>query len=218
MQTPAPFAYARADTSTHALALLQHVPESRILAGGHSLLPMMKLRLARPECLIDIDDVYELDYVVEDGDELRDRRADPARELLAVDARRRLFPIIADAERVIADPIVRNRGTIGGSLCQADPAEDLSDASASSSTRSWSSAAPGRRARGARPGVRTGPVRDGRRRTTSSSPRSASRCGPASGSAYQKVERRVGDWAVAAAGAAGRAGRRTTDRRRRRSG
>ena len=71
MQTPAPFAYARADSAAHALALLQQIPESRILAGGHSLLPMMKLRLASPECLIDIGDVAELDYVVRTGDEFR---------------------------------------------------------------------------------------------------------------------------------------------------
>ncbi|MBC7441917.1 MAG: FAD binding domain-containing protein [Ramlibacter sp.] len=71
-QIPAPFDYVRGSTVDNALALLErHGPESRVVAGGHSLLPMMKLRLARPECLIDINDLFELDFVLRDGDTLR---------------------------------------------------------------------------------------------------------------------------------------------------
>ena len=72
MQIPAPFDYARATSVGDALALLErHGPESRVVAGGHSLLPMMKLRLARPEWLIDINDLFELDFILRDGDQLR---------------------------------------------------------------------------------------------------------------------------------------------------
>src|SRR6476619_7201568 len=126
MQIPAPFDYVRATTVENALELLaRHGPESRIIAGGHSLLPMMKLRLARPEWLIDINDVAALDHITEDGDWLRIGALTRHAALLASDVVGRLFPIVHDAERVIADPVVRNRGTIGGSLGQADPAEDL---------------------------------------------------------------------------------------------
>ena len=127
MQIPAPFDYVRATSVDNALELLsRHGPESRVVAGGHSLLPMMKLRLSRPEWLIDINDLYELDFILRDGDKLRIGALTRHTTLLESDEIAALFPIVRDAEAVIADPIVRNRGTIGGSLCQADPAEDLS--------------------------------------------------------------------------------------------
>jgi FAD binding domain in molybdopterin dehydrogenase len=127
MQTPAPFEYERATSIEGAIASLQRLDgEGRIIAGGHSLLPMMKLRLATPEYLIDINDLDELAYIREHGDEVLigalTRHADLEHsELLA-----EKFPVFGDAEQVIADPVVRNSGTIGGSLCQADAAEDLS--------------------------------------------------------------------------------------------
>src|SRR5213078_3228037 len=110
-----------------ALAILARLgPEARLVAGGHSLLPMMKLRLATPEHLVDINDLKELDYIDVDGDELRIGALTRHRTLLESDPLDERFPIFRDAEHVIADPIVRNRGTIGGALCQADPSEDLS--------------------------------------------------------------------------------------------
>ncbi|MEA2161357.1 MAG: aerobic carbon-monoxide dehydrogenase medium subunit, partial [Solirubrobacteraceae bacterium] len=128
MQVPAPFEYERASSVEHALTLLRELgPEARILAGGHSLLPMMKLRLAAPEYLIDIDDLAgELGYVREQGDEIRIGAMTRHRELLESSLLAERAAIFTDAERVIADPVVRNRGTIGGALCQADPSEDLS--------------------------------------------------------------------------------------------
>jgi len=110
-----------------ALTLLERFGEdARVVAGGHSLLPMMKLRLARPGLLVDINDLHELDYLrLEDG-WLRIGALTRHRGLLESPLVGRLLPIFHDAERVIADPPVRNRGTIGGSLCQADPSEDLS--------------------------------------------------------------------------------------------
>jgi aerobic carbon-monoxide dehydrogenase medium subunit len=127
MQVPAPFEYERATSVDHALSLLERLgPESHIIAGGHSLLPMMKLRLAAPEYLIDVNDLEELDYIREENGELRIGALTRHRELLESDLLGERFPIFHDAEEVIADPVVRNRGTIGGALCQADPAEDLS--------------------------------------------------------------------------------------------
>ncbi|HEX3294975.1 MAG TPA: FAD binding domain-containing protein, partial [Solirubrobacterales bacterium] len=128
MQTPGPIEYERATSVQNALELLErHGPETRILAGGHSLLPMMKLRLAVPECLVDINDLEdELSYIRVEGDEIRIGALTRHRDILASDVLDVHFPIFRDAERVIADPPVRNRGTIGGALCQADPAEDLS--------------------------------------------------------------------------------------------
>src|SRR5262249_53101667 len=102
--------------------------EARVAAGGHSLIPMMKLRLARPEALIDINEITELDYIRLAGDDLVIGAMTRHRELLESPLVAEHYPIFRDAERVIADPIVRNRGTVGGSLCQADPSEDLSAA------------------------------------------------------------------------------------------
>lgn len=201
MQVPAHFEYEKATSVDHALELLRRWGEgARVVAGGHSLLPMMKLRLARPEALIDINDLSELDYLRIEGDALvigaMTRHRDLLRSALAAEH----YPIFTDAERVIADPIVRNRGTVGGSLCQADPSEDLSAAFAAVDATAVVTGAEG---------TRTVPVREfhtGPYETVVGPAeilteiRVAIR--PGGGSAYQKVERRVGDWAVAAASAA----------------
>ena len=127
MQTPAPFEYERATSVEGAIASLQRLgSEARIIAGGHSLLPMMKLRLANPEHLIDINDLAELAYIREQDGEIRIGALTRHVDLLKSELLAQHFPLFGDAEQVIADPVVRNRGTIGGSLCQADAAEDLS--------------------------------------------------------------------------------------------
>src|SRR5262245_63146142 len=127
VQTPGPIEYERATSVRNAIELLEkYGPETRLLAGGHSLLPMMKLRLANPERLMDINELDELDYIREEAGEVRIGAMTRHRELLESDLLARHFPVFADAEIVIADPVVRNRGTIGGSLAQADAAEDLS--------------------------------------------------------------------------------------------
>src|SRR5215831_574831 len=116
VQTPAPFEYERATSVEHALTLLErHGPEARLVAGGHSLLPMMKLRLARPEVLIDINDLTDLDYIRLDGSEIAIGAMTRHAALLDSPLLAEHYAIFADAERVIADPVVRNRGTIGGS-------------------------------------------------------------------------------------------------------
>lgn len=129
MQTPAPCEYSRATSVDDAIAQLQALNgNARILAGGHSLIPMMKLRLANPGHLIDINPLEpELNYIRQEGDEIRIGAMTRHRDLLESELLSHTFPnIFAEAEAVLADPVVRNRGTIGGSVCQADPAEDLS--------------------------------------------------------------------------------------------
>ncbi len=130
MQVPGPFEYERATGIDHAIGLLERLgDQARVIAGGHSLLPMMKLRLANPGYLIDINDLAEeLGYIAVGDGQARIGAMVRHRQLLESDELAGAFPIFRDAEKVIADPVVRNRGTIGGSLCQADPAEDLSTA------------------------------------------------------------------------------------------
>src|SRR6202034_2054059 len=120
MQVPSHVEYERARSVDHALELLtRYGPESRVLAGGHSLIPMMKLRLAQPEVLIDINGIGSLRYIERVGGELRIGALARHADLLAAPMAGDYFTILHDAEAVIADPIVRNWGTIGGSLCQA---------------------------------------------------------------------------------------------------
>ncbi len=201
MQTPASFEYERASSVEGAIEALQRLgSEARIIAGGHSLLPMMKLRLANPEHLIDINDLHELAFIREDRFGIRigalTRHVDLLKsELLALN-----FPIFRDAEQVIADPVVRNRGTIGGSLCQADAAEDLSAVCSALKGRVVIRGAEGERIVGLDEfyiGPFTTAVGDGEMLTEIRLPLRSG-----GGSAHEKVERRAGDWAVAAASAA----------------
>jgi len=200
VQIPAAFEYTRAGSVAETLDLLErHGPESRVVAGGHSLLPMMKLRLARPEWLIDINGLAELDFITEDGDRLRIGALTRHASLLDSALVGRLFPIVHDAEKVIADPVVRNRGTIGGSLCQADPAEDLTTVCDVLDAEIVIAGPGGTRVIGIGD-LHRGPyetaVEQNELLTEIRFPIRARH-----GSAYEKVERRVGDWAVGAAGA-----------------
>jgi carbon-monoxide dehydrogenase medium subunit len=200
MQTPAPFEYERAGTVDDALALLErHGPEARLVAGGHSLLPMMKLRLARPDVLIDINDLTDLSYIRLDGTTIAIGAMTRHADLLDSPLLGEHYAVFADAERVIADPVVRNRGTIGGSLCQADPSEDLSAVAAALGAEIVLRSADGTRTVPARE-FHAGPyetvVGEAEIVTEIRVP-----LRPGAGSAYEKVERRVGDWAIAAAGA-----------------
>jgi carbon-monoxide dehydrogenase medium subunit len=202
VQVPAPFEYERATSVDNALELLERLgPEARVVAGGHSLLPMMKLRLAVPEYLVDINDLTdELDYLRVEGDQIRIGALTRHRTLLASDALDVHFPIFRDAERVIADPLVRNRGTIGGALCQADPAEDLSAVCAACHAEAVVRGRDGDRVLSMddfHVGAYETAVGQGEMLVEVRLPM---RSGP--GSAYEKVERRAGDWAVAAIGAA----------------
>jgi len=199
VQTPAPFEYERATSVDNALALLErHGPEARLVAGGHSLLPMMKLRLAAPEFLIDINDLTELDYIRIDGADIAIGAMTRHAAVLSSPILAEHYPIFRDAEQVIADPIVRNRGTIGGSVCQADPSEDLSAVASALGMTMVIQSRDGSRTVPAR-GFHTGPYE------TVVGPaemlvelRVPIR--PGCGSAYEKLDRRAGDWAIAAGG------------------
>lgn len=127
MQVPTRFDYEVATSVDEAVALLaRHGEEAHLLAGGHSLIPMMKLRLAAPEVLIDIHELDgELRYVREENGGLRVGALARHNDLLESPAVRERYTLLADAEKFIADPLVRNMGTVGGALAHADPAEDL---------------------------------------------------------------------------------------------
>jgi aerobic carbon-monoxide dehydrogenase medium subunit len=198
MQVPAYVEYEKATSVEHALALLARFgPEARILAGGHSLIPMMKLRLVQPETLVDINALSELSYVDVAGGELRIGALTRHAQLLESAVAGEHFAILHDAERVIADPVVRNWGTIGGSLCQADPSEDLSGTFAALKATMTIRGPDGTRTVPARE-FHTGPyetvVAPGEMLTEISI---VIRDG--CGSAYEKVGRRVGDWPIGAA-------------------
>lgn len=202
MQVPAPFEYERAESVEHAIGLLDRLGgTARLVAGGHSLLPMMKLRLADVEYLIDINDLRdELGSIAVGRDEVRIGAMTRHRELLESDALAAVFPIFRDAERVIADPAVRNRGTIGGSLCQADPSEDLSAVCTAVNARCVIRGRGGERVVSMEE-FHVGPyqtaVADGEILTEVRIP-----VRPGGSSAYAKVERRAGDWAVVSCGGA----------------
>lgn len=200
MQVPAPFKYERASSVDEAIVLLErHGEEARLIAGGQSLLPLMKLRFAEPEALVDINDLTELQRIWVADDQLHIGALVRHAELLDSAVIGEHYRILHDAERVIADPVVRNRGTIGGSLCHADPAEDLSAALAAIRGDIVIKSSDGERVLPVRD-LQTGPFE------TCLSPaeivtevRLPIRAN--TGSAYTKVERRAGDYAVAAAGA-----------------
>jgi carbon-monoxide dehydrogenase medium subunit len=161
---------------------------------------MMKLRLATPEHLIDINDLAELSYIREQDGMIRIGALTRHVELLKSDLLARHFPLFRDAEQVIADPVVRNRGTIGGSLCQADAAEDLSAVCSAAKAHVMIRGADGER-EVAMEDFHVGPyvtaVGAGELLTEVRLPLFAG-----AGSAHEKVERRAGDWAIAAASAA----------------
>lgn len=123
---PVGFAYARPDSVDDALALLaEHGEDATVMAGGHSLLPVMKLRLATPELVIDISRLSELSSIRVEGDELvvgagARHRAVESSEVVQAEC-----PLLAAVARTVGDPQIRHRGTLGGSLAHADPASDL---------------------------------------------------------------------------------------------
>lgn len=201
MQVPAQFEYEVAGSVDEAIGLLKRYgPESRLLAGGHSLIPMMKLRLAFPEVLIDIHELDgDLRYVREEDGALRVGALARHRDLLESPVVQERYTLLADAEKFIADPLVRNMGTVGGSFAHADPSEDLPAAFVALGSEVL--------ARGPR-GERTIAVEDlavGPFETAlepdeiliEARVRSAPQ-----GSSYFKVERRAGDYASAALGVA----------------
>jgi carbon-monoxide dehydrogenase medium subunit len=123
---PAAFDYEVADSAAHALSLLaEHGDDAKLLAGGHSLLPMMKVRLAQPAVLIDIARLTELSGIRVEGNEVVIGATTRHAELAGSDLLKAEAPILAYAAAQVGDPQIRHRGTIGGSLAHADPSADL---------------------------------------------------------------------------------------------
>jgi carbon-monoxide dehydrogenase medium subunit len=194
---PSRFDYHRADTLEEALGLLAtHGDDAKVLAGGQSLIPMMKLRFAYPGHLIDVNRVPGLDRIVEQDGELRIGALVRHNELAASDVVAAGYPTIASTAPQIADPIVRNLGTIGGSLSHADPAGDL----ASTMLAMGASVVLTSKARGER-AVPIGEFLVDTF-TTSAEPDElltqirVPTPGARSGGTYLKLERKIGDWAT----------------------
>ncbi len=123
---PAPFDYKRASSVAEAIALIgQYGEDSKFLAGGHSLLPLMKLRLAQPSVLIDIARISDLSYVRDAGDHIAIGALTRHHDVEHSSVLKEHVPLLAHAASFVGDPQVRHRGTIGGSIAHSDPASDL---------------------------------------------------------------------------------------------
>jgi aerobic carbon-monoxide dehydrogenase medium subunit len=201
MQVPAQFEYEVAGSVDEAISLLQRYgPESRLLAGGHSLIPMMKLRLAFPEVLIDIHELDdELRYVREEDGALRVGALARHRDLLESPVVQGRYTLLADAEKFIADPLVRNMGTVGGSFAHADPSEDLPAAFVALGAQVVARGPSGERTIAVED-LSVGPFETALEPDEILIEARVSRA--PQGSSYFKVERRAGDYASAALGVA----------------
>lgn len=122
---PAPFEYARAESVDHAIDLLSRNEDAKVIAGGHSLLPLMRLRLARPGMLVDISRIGDLRSIREDGDRIAVGALARHHDVANNEVIQRSCPIVSYAASLIGDPQVRHVGTIGGSCAHADPASDM---------------------------------------------------------------------------------------------
>lgn len=198
---PPNFEYYAPRTVDEAVGLLdQHAGEAKVLAGGQSLLAMMKLRIAQPRVLVDINRIPELDYIREDGGFLRIGALARTNALNSSDLIRKSYPILADASTEIADPIVRNMGTVGGNVSHGDPGNDLPACMVAMGAQYV--------LRGPK-GPRTVPARGFYQDTfvTGVGPNEVltevqvPQAKPNSGGAYFKMERKVGDFAITAVAA-----------------
>ncbi|HLG10083.1 MAG TPA: xanthine dehydrogenase family protein subunit M, partial [Gaiellaceae bacterium] len=122
---PPAFEYERAESVDHAVELLGRDEDAKLLAGGHSLIPLMRLRFARPALLVDIGRLDDLRYVREDGDLIAIGALTRHAELVRDPILARRCALISQAAELVGDPQVRHRGTIGGSVAHGDPASDL---------------------------------------------------------------------------------------------
>ncbi|MFM8944039.1 MAG: FAD binding domain-containing protein [Actinomycetota bacterium] len=193
---PARFEYHRAATIDEALDLLdRHGEDAKILAGGQSLIPMMKLRFASPGHLIDINGVAGLAGARDDGGVLKIGALTRHRDVASSDVVRRLHPTIASAAPQIADPLVRNLGTIGGSLVHADPSGDIGSVMLALGATVVARSAKGEREI---------PIREFLKDTftTTLAPNEilveirVPKAGAKSGGTYLKLERKIGDYAT----------------------
>ena len=197
---PAAFDYVRAGSASEAIALLgEHGDEAKLLAGGHSLLPMMKLRLAVPSVVVDIGRVTDLSYINDGGDHiaigaLTRHRALETSDLLAAEC-----PLLGHVAGEVGDPQVRHRGTLGGSLAHSDPASDLPAAVLALGGTLVAQGPGGSREIAARDfftGYFESALADDEMLTEIRVPKA-----PGDGWNYQKFNRRAQDWAIVGAAA-----------------
>ncbi len=198
---PGDFAYHAPGTVDEAVGLLaEHGDDAKVLAGGHSLIPLMKLRLAAPAHLIDITRIEALRGIGEEDGELRIGATTTENELIASELLRSKCPLIAEAAEVIADPQVRNRGTIGGNLVHGDPGNDQPAIMLALGASLVLRSAGGERVvslDGFYQGVFTTGIEPNELLTEVRVPVPP----PGTGHSYQKLKRKVGDFATAAAAA-----------------
>jgi len=195
---PASFDYHAPKTLDEAIALLGRFGDTaKILAGGQSLIPAMRFRLAAPETLVDISRIRDLAYVEERGDHLAIGAMTREYALEASPVVAASYPMLLDTARVIADPLVRNKATVGGNLAHADPANDHP-----ATMLAYGAQVVARGAAGTRTiaiddlfvGLFETSLKPGEILTEIRIPKP----GKSSGGAYLKIERKVGDYAVAA--------------------
>ena len=123
---PAAFDYVEADSAEAAIAALaEHGDESKLIAGGHSLIPLMRFRLATPSVLVDIGRISDLSYINDAGDHIAIGALTKHRALETSALLKTEVPILAHVASQVGDPSVRHRGTLGGSIAHGDPASDL---------------------------------------------------------------------------------------------
>ena len=198
---PAPFKYAAVRSVDEAVALLADNADAKVLAGGHSLLPLMKLRLATPGVLVDINRIPGLDYIREDEALERltigalTRHVDLERSVLI----REHYPMLWEAAKGIGDPQVRNRGTLAGSVAHADPASDWPAALLAAEAEVVATGKSGQRVipiERLYVGILTTSLQAEELLTEVRVPLPR----PRSGGAYEKLERKVGDYAVIGVG------------------
>ena len=193
---PAPVGYSRPQSAAEALALLARLgPEVKVLAGGQSLVPLMSMRLARPEHLVDINRLTELDYISVSATEVRVGALTRHAGLLASAAAGAAQPLLGQALRFVAHPAIRNRGTVAGSLVHADPAAELPAVLALLGGSVRVRSQDGERTIPA-PDLFAGPLESDLRPDELAVEASFPVLPPANGTAFTEVSRRRGDYAI----------------------
>lgn len=199
---PPPFDYVRAESPEHAIGLLgEHGDEAKLLAGGHSLLPMMKLHLAFPSVLVDVQRLSDLSYIRVDGDAVAIGALTRHCDLVTSDVLRGEAPLVSSVASYVGDPQIRHRGTLGGSLAHADPAADLPTAILASDATLVVQGPTGRREIAAADffvGYFETAMSDDEMLVEIRVPRTGS-----TGWHYEKFTRRANDWAIVAVATVG---------------
>ncbi|MEM0271820.1 MAG: xanthine dehydrogenase family protein subunit M [Thermoprotei archaeon] len=197
---PASFEYYAPTSLDEAISLLEkHGEEARVLAGGHSLIPMMKLRVLRPAYVIDLNRIKGLKYIEERNSEIRIGALTTYYEIITSDIIKRRAPILVECASVVADPQVRNWGTIGGSLSHCDPSGDMGSSVLALRAKMVTKSSSGERVIDSddwfvgsfQSALKTGEIL---REIVIPTPK------PGSGGSYLKLERKAGDYAIAAVG------------------